>query len=203
MTKTPDPLTLLVGEAIVAWSRVESGWAEIFFHLIYDDFGHAPKDGPQKKDALFEAMADRRAKRDRAAAIYFSVPSGRGQRRMVLGLAEVALKNDQDAMKTLRKLADKTDKLGTWRNQIAHAFYDQFMIDVGDATILSGVEMNAQPRHGFQDPLKEIPDRIREFNELGNNLLQMYLAIWGTFKLPEMGETKPKTNAKQPRQRRK
>ena len=67
----PDRLTVLVGEAIIEWSRIEATWAHIFLNLLYSDLGEPePTTQPiSDVDPYFQQ------KRDRAAAVFFSVPN--------------------------------------------------------------------------------------------------------------------------------
>jgi hypothetical protein len=178
----PDRLTLLIGEAIVAWSQIESTWAHIFFNLLFDGYGAKPRSDQAVTDDA-EARNEPAQQRDRAAAVYFSVPNSRNQRRMVVALARVALADKPDAVSVISKLAARTDKLSEWRNRLAHAYYDRPTSWKNGKRVYGDVQVSSHGQHRFGVP--EVEEQIKHFEELDAKMTHLLLAVADLDYFPE------------------
>lgn len=177
MARSPEGerLPKLIGEAIVVWSQIEATWAHIFFQLVYAGIGEPL--GLDVDDGRPVVQEDPRwaEKRNRAAAVFFSVPSSKNQRRMVVELAKVALKEKPEVLNALKKLANRTDKMSEWRNKFAHAYYDRPLLRRGNAVFYGPIAVSELGKHQFTEA--EISNQIVEFGTLRNLMNHAMLAV--------------------------
>jgi len=180
-----DRLPQLIGDAIVVWSQIEATWALIFFHLAYDGLGEPVGINPETGEAEVQRDPYRSAKQERAAAIFFSVPNSRSQRRMVVDLAAVALKSSKpDLFVTLKRLAKRTDKLSDWRNKFAHAYYDRPITIEGTIVTWGPVAVATFSKHQFSE--HEIQQQITEFKKLSDAMNSLLMAVWDVADPPQL-----------------
>lgn len=180
--ESPDRLVVLIGEVIVVWSQIEATWAHIFFNLLYEGFGAKATSDPETGG--YVDPEDSAQKRERAAAVYFSIPNSRNQRRMVVSLAEVALAKKPKTVEAISKLARKTDKLSEWRNRLAHAYYDRDMTFEGTKIIYGDLQVSPHGKYKFSEA--QVEKQIEAFQELDRKMGQLLLATFDLDELPEV-----------------
>jgi hypothetical protein len=170
----PDTLPKLIGEAIVSWSQIEAVWAHIFFHLVYDGLGAPLGIDTETGTPMPEEDPHWRQKRARAAAVFFSVPNSKNQRRMVVELAAEALKAKPEIFASLKKLAGMTDTLSEWRNKFAHAYYERPMTFQNNQVLYGPIAVSQLGKYQYSEV--EATKKIAEFEELLNLMNQVMLA---------------------------